>query len=132
MIPEQLRDLLDKAIVVVMATVMPDGQPQATPVWCSYDGEKIWINTAVGRQKDKNLQRDPKVTILAMDPSDVHRWIEVRGHVVERTEEGAVDHINQLSKLYRGADYYATRPEKHGKETRVIYKIQPDRISTDK
>lgn len=131
MIPEELRDLLDKAIVVVMATVMPDGQPQATPVWCSYDGEKIWINTVVGRQKDKNLQRDPKVTILAMDPNDVHRWIEVRGHVVERTEAGAVDHIDQLSRLYRGADYYKTRPEKLGKETRVIYKIQPDRINRD-
>lgn len=130
-IPEKHRDLLERAIVVSLATVMPSSQPQVTPVWCSYDGTHIWINTARGRLKDRNMQRNERVTILAIDPDNPYRWIEVRGCVDEITEEGALDHINSLAKLYRGRDdYYAPMPDQRYKETRVIYKILPMHVTT--
>jgi PPOX class probable F420-dependent enzyme len=130
-LPDTHRDLLDGPVVVALITVMPDGQPQATPVWCNTDGDYILVNTARGRQKDRNMSRNPKVTVLAMDPKNPFRWIEVRGQVVEITEEGAVEHINALSKLYTGnPDYYSFNPSARGKETRVIYRIEPQRVIT--
>lgn len=129
-VPESHRDLLDGPIVVGLVTVMPSGQPQATPVWCSYDGSHVWVNTARGRQKDRNMQRFERVTVLAIDPKNPYRWMEIRGRVDEITEEGALDHINQLSKVYRGwDDYYLKMPQLRGKETRVIYKIKPAKIN---
>ncbi len=130
-IPESHRDLLDGPVVVALATVMPDGQPQLSPVWCSFDGTYIWINTARGRQKDKNLSERPMATILAIDPNNPYRYLEVRGTVAESTEEGAVEHINQLARLYTGkSSYYGeVQPaELAKKETRVIYKIRPKRV----
>ncbi len=128
-IPDTHRDLLDGPVVVALITVMPDGQPQATPVWCNTDGDYILVNTARGRQKDRNMSRNPKVTLLAIDPKNPFRWIEVRGQVVEIAEEGAVEHINALSKLYTGnPDYYSFNPAARGKETRVIYRIEPLKV----
>ena len=130
-IPESIKDLLEGPVVVTLVTVMPSGQPQATPVWCSYDESHIWVNSALGRQKDRNMRANQRVTkILAMDPKNAYRWVEVRGKVDEITEEGALDHINLLSKLYNGQpDYYAGMPTRRGKETRVIYKIKPVKVN---
>lgn len=129
-IPEDFKDLLERPIVVTLVTIMPDGSPQATPVWFSYDGEHIWINTARGRRKDKNMTERPRVTILFFAPDDPYRYLEVRGVVAEITEEGALEHINSLSARYFGReDYYGTMPERRGKETRVIYKIKPTHIN---
>ena len=130
-IPESHADLLAGPVYVTVVTVMPDGQPQATPVWCNYDGKRIWINSAAGRQKDKNVRSNPKVTVFAIDSSNPFRWIEVRGTVTEITEDGAVDHINALSELYTGnADYYSFNPGAKGQETRVIYKITPTKVNS--
>lgn len=130
-IPESHVDLLNGPVYVTLVTVMPDGQPQATPVWANFDGTRIWVNSAKGRQKDKNMRGNNKVTVFAMDPNNAFRWIEVRGTVTEITEEGALDHINALSKLYTGnEDYYAYNPGGKGKETRVIYKITPTSVNT--
>lgn len=129
-IPVSHKDLLEGPIYVTLITVMPDGQPQATPVWASYDGERIWVNSALGRQKDRNMRRNPRVTVVAIDPQNPFRWIEVRGTVDEITEEGGVEHINALSQLYTGnADYYAFNPSARGRETRVIYKIRPHKVN---
>ncbi len=129
-VPEAYRDLLDGPVFVTLVTIMPSGQPQATPVWCSYDGTRVWVNTTRGRQKDRNMQRDGRVTILAIDPKNPYRRMEIRGKVDEITEEGALDHINQLSKVYRGwEDYYLKMPQLRGKETRVIYKIKPTKVN---
>ncbi|MEP0763391.1 MAG: PPOX class F420-dependent oxidoreductase [Chloroflexota bacterium] len=129
-IPASHRDLLDGPVFVTLVTLMPDGHPQATPVWCNTDGDYILINSVRGRQKDRNMGRDPRVTILAIDPQNSYRWIQVRGKVVEVTEKGAVEHINALSKLYTGnEDYYAFSPAAKGKETRVIYRIEPLKIT---
>ncbi len=131
-IPDSHRDLLEGPVYVTLATVMPDGQPQLTIVWANYDGTHIKINTARGRQKDKNLKARPQTTILAMDPNDGYRWLEVRGVVAEMTEEGAVDHIDELCELYTGkSPYYGTfrTPERRHQETRVIVKIRPVRVN---
>lgn len=130
-IPDSHADLLTGPVYVTLVTIMPNGQPQATPVWANFDGERVWVNSAKGRQKDKNMRRNNKVAILAIDPGDPFRWIEVRGTVTAITEEGALDHINALSKLYNGnEDYYSYNPVNKGKETRVIYKITPTSVNT--
>lgn len=125
-IPETHRDLLEKPVVIGLVTVMPDGQPQATPVWCDFDGQNIIVNTARGRQKDLNMRQNRQVTVLAIDPQNPYRYLEVRGQVVEETEEGGLDMINRLSEKYTGQrDYYAGMPERREKERRVTYKIRP-------
>lgn len=128
-IPEDFQDLLSRPIVVTLVTLMPDNQPQATPVWFSYDGSHILVNTAQGRQKDRNMRERPQVTVLSVDPDNPYRYLEVRGRVDEITEEGALEHINTLSHRYVGReDFYASMPEQRGKETRVIFKIRPERV----
>jgi PPOX class probable F420-dependent enzyme len=128
-LPEDKRDLLDRPIVVTLATVMSDYSPQATPVWFSYDGTHIWINTARGRQKDRNMLERPTVSILSVDPDNPYRYLEVRGVVDEVTEDGAVDHINFLSGRYTGnTDYYGDNPQRRQSETRVIFKIKPTKF----
>jgi PPOX class probable F420-dependent enzyme len=129
-IPSDKRDLLERPVVVTLVTLMPDNQPQATPVWCSFDGTHIWVNSAKGRQKDQNMRDRPRVAVLAVDPENPYRYLEVRGEVGEITEEGAVDHINALSKKYTGREnYYAGNEAMRDKETRVIYKIKPTHVN---
>ena len=130
-IPDNLKDLLERPIVVSFATVNPDGQPQVTPVWASLEGDEVWINSAVGRRKDRNIRANPKVTVLALDPQNDFHWVEIRGEVVGFDEsEAALAHINQLSGMYAGNDdYYSFNPEGKGKETRVIYKIRPTKVN---
>jgi PPOX class probable F420-dependent enzyme len=125
-IPEKYLDLFDKKAFANLATLMPDGTPQVTPVWCSYDGQHILINSARGRQKDKNMRANPAVALSLMDPDNPYRYLEVRGRVAEITEEGADAHIDQLAKKYLGADKYPWR----GGETRVIYKIEPHHVTS--
>ncbi len=128
-IPESIRDLLERPIVVTLVTLMPDNTPQATPVWFNWDGEYIFVNTARGRAKDKNLSERRKATILSVDPSNPYRYLEIRGEVETITEEGGVDHINFLSGRYTGnSDYYKGNTARMNAETRVIYKIKPTRV----
>jgi len=128
-IPESIRDLLERPIVVTLVTLMPDNTPQATPVWFNWDGEYIFVNTARGRAKDKNLSERRKATILSVDPSNPYRYIEIRGEVESITEQGGVDHINFLSERYTGnPDYYRDNRAHMDTETRVIYKIKPIRV----
>src|SRR5229473_757126 len=88
-IPEKYRDLFQKRAFANLGTLMPDGRPQVTPVWCDFDGEHLIFNSAKGRQKDRNVRRDPRVAITLMDPENPYRYVEIRGRVVEITEDGA-------------------------------------------
>ena len=115
-------DLFKKRAFASLATIMPDGSPQVTPVWIDYDGTYLIVNTARGRQKDKNMQRDPRVAIEILDPDDPYRYLQVRGKVVEITEEGADAHIDKMAKKYLGKDTY---PNRSPGQIRVIYKIRP-------
>ena len=100
-IPESHQDLLGGDACVALTTVMPDGQPQITPVWCNRDEEGyVLLNTMCGFRKEKNMRTNPKVTLLACDPKNPLRSIEIRGSVVEMTEEGALEHLNHLTQLY--------------------------------
>ena len=123
-IPDSHKDLLEKPVYVQLATHMPDGSINLNPVWCSYDGERIWVNSARGRAKDKNMRTNPNVTINAMDSREPFHYLEVRGLVEEITEEGADDHINALSEQYLNKPY----PYRQEGEVRVIYKIRPQRV----
>lgn len=130
-IPESHRDLLERPIVVALTTLMPDNQPQSTPVWCMYDGENIIVNTARGRQKDKNLAERKKATVLAIDPNNPYRWLEVRAEVSEMSEEGAEGVIDQLAQQYVGKEKYyggVAPAEQRDKETRVTVKLKPMRV----
>lgn len=128
-IPESHLHLLTEPVTVALVTVMRDGQPQATPVWCDFDGTYIIVNAAIGRQKDTNIRRNPKVTVLAMDPQDPYRYLEVRGLVEEIVVDETGDNMNALSLKYTG------KPKRYGIEappievdTRVYYKIRPIKV----
>jgi PPOX class probable F420-dependent enzyme len=122
-IPEKFKDLFEKKAFANLATVMPDGTPQVTPVWVDYDGNHVLVNSARGRQKDKNMERNPAVSLSIMDPDNPYRYLEVRGRVAEITEEGAEEHIDKMAKKYMGLDKY---PLRQPGERRVLYKIEPE------
>ena len=124
---EKWNDLFEKRIFAGLATLMPDGSPQVTPVWIDYDGKHIIVNTAEGRQKDKNLTREPRVSVMLVDTENPYRYLEVRGRVVERTNEGADAHINKMAKKYLGQDVY---PFSQPGEVRVIFKIAPEKTNS--
>jgi PPOX class probable F420-dependent enzyme len=114
--------------------MMPDGQPQSSIVWVDFDGVHLLINTTLERQKGRNMRANPKVTLLVIDPDNSARWIEVRGRVVEITQNCAEVHADKLTQRYTGkqhfyGDIYPVE-QKH-KETRVIVKIEPVKVSLD-
>ena len=127
-IPDKFRDLFQKRAFANLATLMPDGRPQVTPVWVDYDGSRILVNTAKGRVKDKNMRRDPRVSVAISDPDNPYRYVEVRGKVSEVTENGADAHIDKMAKKYLDKDKYPFR--KPG-EVRVIFKITPEKTSSN-
>ena len=127
-IPEKFADLFadETQAFLFLATTMDDGSPQVTPVWFNTDEDYILINSAKGRTKDRNMRARPKVAVAIMDPKNSYRYIQLRGEVVEITEEGARAHIDALAKKYLGKDVYPGPPE----ETRVTYKIEISKTNT--
>lgn len=134
-IPDSHIDLLQQPVHGVLTTMMPDGTPQSSVVWTDYDGEYILINTTLERQKGRNMQRNPKVTLLVIDPANSTRWIEVRGLVHELTTTGAEAHADTLTQRYCENKQFFYRdiypPEQRDKETRVIAKIELVKVSMD-
>ncbi|MHA2090664.1 MAG: pyridoxamine 5'-phosphate oxidase family protein [Candidatus Kariarchaeaceae archaeon] len=130
-IPESYRDLVDGPVYAAFTTLMPTGYPQTTVIWCNSDGRHVLINTMKGFQKERNMRRNPKVTLFAYERENPLRFIEIRGKVIEITEEGAMDHLDQLSELYVGKSPYFGELlpiELKEKETPVLCKILPTRI----
>lgn len=125
-IPEKYRDLFEKPVFAHLATITPKGEPQVNPVWIDVHGEYIRFNSARGRQKDKNVKANPKVSLSLQDPDQPYRYVEVRGEVVDITEEGADAVIDGLAKKYLGADTY---PFRTPDEVRVTYLVRPDRFT---
>lgn len=124
-LPEGYLDLFEKRSFAYLSTLMPSGSPQVTPVWVDYDGTHVLVNSARGRQKDRNMRGRPQVALCIADPDNPYRYLAVRGTVVTVTEEGATEHIDRLAGRYTGRDRYVGPPG-----TRVIYKIRPERVST--
>jgi PPOX class probable F420-dependent enzyme len=125
-IPDKFKDLLQKKAFASLATLMPDGSPQVTPVWFDVDGGHIRVNSAKGRVKDRNMRRAPRVALAILDPDNPYRHVAVRGRVVDVTEQGADAHIDALAKKYLGQDRY---PGRAPGEVRVIYRIVPERVT---
>jgi len=125
-IPDNFFDLFQKRAFAHLATVMPDGSPQVSPVWVDYDGARLIVNSARGRQKDRNMRRDGEVAVSIQDPDNPYRYLLVRGRVVEVTEEGADAVIDALAKKYLGVDKY---PYRRPGEVRVTYKIEPEHVT---
>lgn len=124
-IPANFLDLFAKPVLAHLATLMPDGSPQVTPVWVDYDGTHVLVNTAEGRRKDRNLIARPAVALSMVDPADQFRYLEVRGRVVERTRTGAVEHVDRLARRYLGVDRYP----RHGQTPpRVLFKIAIEHV----
>ncbi|MCC6364511.1 MAG: PPOX class F420-dependent oxidoreductase [Bryobacterales bacterium] len=126
-IPDKYLDLFRKKAFASLATVMPDGRPQVTPVWCDYDGSHVIVNSAKGRRKDLNMRAEPRVSLAIIDPDNPYRYLEVRGQVIEITEAGADDHIDKMAKKYLNVDKY---PGRRAGEIRVIYKIRPEHCTS--
>ncbi len=126
-IPEKYRDLFNKRAFGSLTTLMPDGSPQTTPVWVDIEDGYVIFNSARGRQKDKNVRRDPRVALAIIDPDNPYRYLEIRGKVAEITEEGADAHIDKMAKKYLGQDKY---PYRQPGEVRVIYKVRPEHTTT--
>jgi PPOX class probable F420-dependent enzyme len=125
-IPENYKDLFEKKAFANLATVNADGSPQVTPVWVDFDGDYVLVNSARGRRKDKNMERNRAVALSIQDPDNPYRYLEVRGSVAEITEQDADKHIDKMAKKYIGQDKYPwSKPD----EVRVIYKIKPERTS---
>jgi PPOX class probable F420-dependent enzyme len=122
-IPPEARRLLDEPNFAYVATVMPDGSPQTTPVWVERDGDTVVFNTAKGRAKANNLSRDPRVAVTVHDPDHPYVYLQIRGRA-ELVEDGAREHIDKLSRKYLGHDYRGMRP---GME-RLIVRVIPERI----
>jgi len=121
-IPNEFHDLFEKKSFGHLATLMPDGWPQATPIWVDFDGRHVLVNTAERRQKLANMERDPRVSISIIDPDNPYRYLEVRGRVLEVTKDGAEEHIDRLARRYLDEDRYPWRADG---EVRVIVKIAP-------
>ena len=120
------RALVEGPNLAHFVTLMKDGSPQVTPVWVDCDDTHILINTAEGRQKPRNLARDPRVALSIAAQDNQQMYMEIRGRVVEITREGAFEHISKLGRKYMGPDF--VYPRREG-EQRVIVRIEPEVVS---
>jgi PPOX class probable F420-dependent enzyme len=121
---EQVSRLFQDKNFGFLATLMPDGSPQVTPIWVDTDGKHMIINTAQGRLKQKNVSRDPRVAVSVADHANPYNMVAVRGRVVQQTTNGA-EHIDKMAKKYLGLDRY---PGRIPGEKRVLLKIKPDKV----
>jgi PPOX class probable F420-dependent enzyme len=127
-IPESHADILTKKAFANLATLNADGSPQVTPVWVDFDGTHVLVNTAKGRIKTKNLEREPRVALSIADPENPYRYLGIQGRVVSMTESGGDAHIDKMAKKYLDKDSY---PYRMPGEVRLIVKIAPDKVHTN-
>jgi PPOX class probable F420-dependent enzyme len=126
-IPAAFRDLTEKKAFANLATLMPDGSPQVTPVWFDVANGRVRVNTAKGRVKARNMRDGSPVALSILDPDNPYRYMQIRGRVVRATEQGADAHIDALAKKYLGKDKY---PFRQAGEVRVMYEIEPGAVQT--
>src|SRR5262245_23605188 len=133
-IPDTHRDLLMGSVHGILATMLPDGQPQASVVWVDFDGAHVLLNTTLERRKCRNMLTNPSVSLLVIDPQNTARWIEVRGRVVELRRADAGAHADMLTRRYTDkqhfyGDIYPMAQQE--KETRVVAVVEPRKVSLD-
>src|SRR3984885_5820098 len=120
------RELISRPVLASLATLNPDGSPQITPLWVDLDGDDVVFNTAQGRKKARNLERDSRVAVTVIDPDDQYNVVAFQGTVSDVTTEGADAHIDAMAKKYLGVDTYPMRREG---EVRVRVTVRTDRIA---
>lgn len=123
-IPESYQDLLHSKALAMLATTGADGAPQVTPVWFDWDGEHIVFSTARGRQKDRNIGRQPRVAVAIVDPANIYRYIQIRGVIASAKDASDSSDIDRLATKYTGAPYKWAKPG----EQRVTYKVKPEAV----
>ena len=125
-IPSEYLDLLQQKVTVAnLATIMPDGTPQVTPVWFDYRDGKVRVNSAKGRVKARNMKENAPVALSILDPDNPYRYIQIRGRVGRATEDGASAHIDSLAKKYLGKEKY---PFGQPGEVRMLFEIEPSAV----
>lgn len=124
---DRLKSLLDTPVFIVVGTVQPDGSPQMSPVWVKRDGDDVLISTTVDRRKEKNLRRDPRVTVVVVDPENPYEYAEIRG-TAELTTEGGKALIDELSLKYTGKKYAEFNPASAADAERVVVRISPRKV----
>lgn len=130
-IPDSHKDLVEGAVYAVLTTVAPNGQPENTVIWCSWDGEHVLVNTADGRRKADNIKRNPRVALTAVDPQNPFRWVDIRGVVESVEEDDDFSNINKHCFIYTGNEEYygSVQPaEMKGQEKRLVFNIKPERV----
>jgi len=126
-IPATHADLFKKPAFASLATLNPDGSPQVTPVWVDFDGTHVLVNTARGRVKHRNLERNPRVALSISDPENPYRYLGIQGRVTQMIDAGADAHIDRMAKKYLNKDKY---PFRQAGEARVLLKITPEKVHT--
>jgi PPOX class probable F420-dependent enzyme len=124
---EGLKKLLDSPVFVTVATIQPDGSPQVSPVWAKRDGDDLLISTTIGRRKEKNLRRDPRVTVVVQPFDAPYSYAEIRGEA-SLTTEGGDELINELSRKYTGKDYRDFNPASAADAQRVVVRVTPRKV----
>jgi PPOX class probable F420-dependent enzyme len=123
-LPDNAKRMLDGQTVVTLATVNDDGSPQASPVWAARDGDDVLMSTLVGRKKERNLRRDPRVSLVLVNPENSYEYVEVRG-TAELEADPQGDLIERLSQKYTGGAYTNDGPG----DERVTVRVRPERVT---
>ncbi|MFF1282354.1 PPOX class F420-dependent oxidoreductase [Streptomyces sp. NPDC058299] len=124
---DRVKSLLDGTVFIVVGTLQPDGSPQMSPVWVKRDGDDVLFSTTADRRKYRNLERDPRVTVVVMNPEQPYEYAEIRG-VAEMTTEGGQQLIDELSRKYTGKDYADFNPASAQDAERVVVRIRPRKV----
>jgi PPOX class probable F420-dependent enzyme len=131
-VPASHHDLVECPPVAALTTMSRDGYPQTTPVWCDADGDDVLVSTMRGFAKERNMRRNPAVTLLCFDPRQPLRYLEVRGRVVQMTETGAREHLDALASKYAGRPvrYFGDMIPAHfaATEVPVLCRIRPAHV----
>jgi PPOX class probable F420-dependent enzyme len=125
-IPENYKDLLDTNALAHVATIGPNGEPQNNPVWFGWDGTHLRFSQTKGRQKYRNMQREPRVALSIVDPANPYRYLEIRGVVERIDDDSSLDFINSMAKKYIGQDRY---PWHQPGDERVVIVVRPEHTS---
>ena len=132
-IPASHADLVECPPVAALTTIMTDGYPQTSVVWCDFDGSFLRVNCMRGFQKERNMRRNPRVTLLCYDPREPLRYLEIRGTVVAMTEDGAIEHLDEIASKYAGRPirYFgdAIPAQFADREHPVVCRIRPDHVT---
>ncbi|MEU6125728.1 PPOX class F420-dependent oxidoreductase [Streptomyces sp. NPDC047123] len=124
---DDLKALLDTPVFITVATIQPDGSPQVSPVWVKREGDEVVFSTTVGRRKEKNLRRDPRVTVVVQPFDAPYSYAEIRGSA-EMTTQGGQELIDELSLKYTGKKYAEFNPSSKDDSERVVVRVSARKV----